>query len=244
MSATQYSDGDAATIAYDIQAQFEVTRGRWDGCTRVQLAACWYYECPPGSAPYLPSVPLVDGGALSLATSGVAAKQINVGLLYDFLYEAVAVGQLWSASDQLLTFSGTGSTAGQTPAFALTVQSPPIVTLQTLDGQPAAPVGMSVTRSQGAQVHWSTSGSGVARFTILAFEGKSFAAECDFDASAQSGVMSPEILLRFEPGRNFRVLIRGLSSAHSEVQGWALEGGLAGYGGPLSAFDPAALELR
>ncbi|MET0795639.1 MAG: hypothetical protein ABW061_29245 [Polyangiaceae bacterium] len=238
LSGTQYrADTDSSSV-YTVDAIFETTRGQWDGCTQVRLGECWYYDCPPGSAPFLPSVPLQDAGRVSLSTNRQPVTQVDVGLLYDFWYEANATGGLWAASGEKLTFAATGSTV---PAFSFDVASPPTVALTSLNGE-SAPT--RIARSDGAALRWSSSGSGIAYFSLYGFYERKFAAICEFDARANAGELPAVLLQELESGPDYRVIFRGTSRAHASVEGWELDASLAGYGGPASPYDPPILELR
>jgi hypothetical protein len=238
LSGMQYRvDADSASV-FTIDAIFETTRGQWDGCTKVQLGECWYFDCPPGSAPYLPSVPLQNAGFVSLTTASVPSTTVDVGLLYDYWYEANATGELWPTSGKKLSFAATGSTV---PAFALDIQSPPTVVLTSLNGE-ALP--RAINRSDGAALRWTSSGSGIAYFSLYGFYDSKFAAVCEFDAAAHAGKLPAALLRELEPGPDYHLIFRGTSRAHATVEGWELDASLAGYGGSTPPYDPPLVALR
>lgn len=238
LSAAQYTRGGDGAAVYSIEAIFETTRGQWDGCTQVRLGECWYYDCPPGSAPYLPSVPLQSAGAVSVTTASEPVSTVQVGLLYDFWYQADGSGELWSAFGTGLAFSATGETV---PPFWLAVQSPPTVTLVTLNGEPSP---KSIARGEGAALRWTSTGPGIAYFLLYGFYDSKFAAECEFDASAGAGELPSVLLQQLSPGPDYYASFYGLSRAHKNVKGWQFDASLAGYGGAGYPFDGQKTELR
>ncbi len=238
LSGLQYRPNPDSASVYSIEASFETTRGQWDGCTQVRRGECWYYDCPPGSAPYLPSVPLEDAGALALSTSTEPVATVNVGLLYDFWYQADGTAELWSGRSQTLTFSAAGSVV---PPFSLSIQSPPTVILTALNGE-ALP--KSIAREDGATLSWTSSGPGLAYFSVYGFYDRKFAAVCEFDAAANAGVLPAVLLQELEPGPDYYLTFHGTTRARASVQGWELDAALAGYGGPRDPFDVPRLELR
>lgn len=238
LSGMQYVADSGSETVFTIDAIFETTRGQWDGCTQVRLGECWYYDCPPGSAPYLPSVPLQDAGAVTVTTASEPSTTVGVGLLYDYWYEANAVGELWPTSGKPLTFAATGGTV---PAFSLDVRSPPTVVLSSVNGV-AAPT--DINRADGAALRWTSSGAGTAYFSLYGFYERKFAAVCEFDAAARAGTLPARLLQELEPGPDYRLIFRGMSRGRETVESWQLEASLAGYGGPKQPNDPPLVALH
>ena len=238
LSGMQYRKDDAHPSHYGIQALFETTRGQWDGCTQVRSGECWYYDCPPGSAPYLPSVPLQNAGTLSVTTASDPATTLQVGLLYDFWYEVESAGELWTGLGKTVTFSALGKTV---PPFTLAVQSPPTVALTSLNG---ALLPKSIARRDGASLTWTSSGPGVAYFLLYGSYDQKLAASCEFDAASGAGQLPAVLLQELAPGPDYALIFHGISRAHSKVNGWQLDASLLGYGGAISPDDYPTLELR
>jgi hypothetical protein len=238
LGGAQYRrDADTAPV-YTLEAHFETNHGQWDGCTQVRLGECWYYDCPPGATSLLPSATQQDAGTVSLTPSGASASKIDFGLLSKYWYQADATGQLWSDSLQVLTFAGSGSVV---PAFSLAMRSPPTVALLSLNGE-AAP--KSIARSAGVDLHWSSSGTGVAYFSLAGLHGQKSTAVCEFDASANAGQLPAVLLQALEPGPDYYLIFRGVTRARTDVGEWEFDANLLGYGGPVSPFDSPSIELR
>ena len=242
----------ATTAVYSLQADFENSRGRFDGCTQVTLGQCWYYDCPDGSQPYrvIGGSTLQNAGDLSATVSAAPNSPVQLAPLSDYYYEADANSALWSFDGGTLKFVASGAAV---PAFSLEVATPPTVTLITLNGQPAPtmdsdedgnPLPVAITRSAGVQLRWSSHGSGTAAFSLWGFEGHRFAAACEFDASVGHGELPAVLLQELEPGSAYNLTFRGTSLSQAKVGDWEIEVSLSAVGGPMSPFVRWPITLR
>ncbi len=251
ISGVQY-EPDAATTLYSAQADFESSRGSWDGCTQVTLGQCWYYDCPDGSYPFrvIGGSTLQNAGDLFAAASENSTTPVRMLPLPDFFYETDVGPALWPRDGGTVKFVASGAAV---PAFSITVSTPPSVTLSTVNGAPAPttnvdedgdPLPVPIQRSDGLKLTWTAHGKGTALLMFWGFEAHRFAATCEFDAAAGRGELPAALLKELEPGSLYNLTFRGSSLARTTVGDWEIEAQLSAVGGPMSPYLRWPVDLR
>jgi hypothetical protein len=213
---------DKVSFSFILYAKFSMKRAQWDGCTKHQLGACWYYECPAGSNPVgTPdeSVPN-NGSAVTFENSStIIALSID-----DDHYHGQGSEPFWPLTGDTIYFQAQGAR----PAFRFGAKTPPTVWLKSVNGQ-AAPT--SLVRSEGAKVDWETTGAGTAFFSIFRLDQPEVpAAICTFEAALGTGTLPAKVLEHLEPGSDYRLTLRGDQRVYQDVDGYALDASLFAYG--------------
>jgi hypothetical protein len=213
---------DKLTFSVIFYAKFAMKRAQWDGCTKHQLGACWYYECPAGSSPVgTPdeSIP-INGDTVTLeSSSSFIALSID-----DDHYNGQRAEPFWPLTGDTVHFQAQGAQ----PAFRFGVKTPPTVWLKSVNGR-AAP--SSLVRSEGAKVDWETTGAGTVFFSIYRLDQPPVpAAICTFEAARGTGMLPATVLEHLEPGGDYRLLLRGDERILQDVDGYALDASLFAYG--------------
>ena len=213
---------DKVSFSFILYAKFSMKRAQWDGCTKHQLGACWYYECPTGSNPVgAPdeSVPVNSGSVTFENSSTIITLSID-----DDHYHGQGTEPFWPLAGDTIYFQSQGGK----PAFRFGAKAPPTLWLKSVNGQ-AAPT--SLVRSEGAKVEWETTGAGTAFFSIYRLDQPEVpAAICTFEAGLETGTLPAKVLEHLEPGSDYRLTLRGDQRVLQEVDGYALDAGLFAYG--------------
>ncbi|HYP89353.1 MAG TPA: hypothetical protein VEQ59_14400 [Polyangiaceae bacterium] len=214
---------DKVSFTYSVYAKFAIMREQWDGCTKHQLADCWYYECPSGSYPVgtADDKPQTAGGSVTVENE----RLIETLALASDHYTGQGTDAFWPLTGDTIYFENHGSK----PLFRLEAQSPPTVWLKTLNGQSPDQLTM-LDRGQGAKLTWEAEGEGTAFFSIYSYTGVNVAAVCTFDAAAGSGTLPAAVLGHLDPGSEYHLTMRGDRRASTTADGFAIEATLYGYG--------------
>lgn len=215
MALTQWAPPEGGD-QYAVFAQFGMLRGQWDGCTRHQLASCWYYDCPEGSAPV--GTPPV-GPLQSIGTSLIVeSSTTRYTLYYDEkqTYSEAEFGRFWPYTGGTISFVASG-----TPPFRVDVPAPPFVKLLTVNGRPPQ---SPLQRAAGAKLTWQTSGAGSVFFSIYRLTGSApRAAVCGFEAARQAGELPASVLEKLEPGDDYELTLRGDERVVTTADAFELE---------------------
>jgi hypothetical protein len=225
---------DKATFSFYVNVQFSNDRGEWDGCTRNQLGSCWYYDCPAGSNGYGATTTALNEEAGTVSAVAMPGT-LDLALGVSGLYEATANVQLFPlvAAAASVSVSVTGSTS--VTAFTMQVPTPPAVSLVSINGE-ATP--LSIVRSDGAKLVWTSTGPGTVYFVIFALMGERPAAFCEFDAAANAGEMPAAVLEPLDPTLNYRYELRGDMRSEINVGGWEIDSAAYSFGTSAALSSP------
>ena len=223
----QYST-DNVNFGINVYMTFQELRGAWDGCTRQQLGACWYYDCPAGSNPpgnreNVSSVYYDAGTATITSMQPTISVGSNSGGEGYFVRNSQ---ELWPIAGGVVSVSFSGGP--MVPAFATQVNAPPMVRLTSINGQ-AAPA--SLKRSEGVKLAWTSAGAGDALLVLVQYaDTPRPAVECRFDATANAGELPAVVLEKLDPGAGYTLEFRGNAWVDSTVGPWAMQAYALSYG--------------
>ena len=231
LSAEQFT-ADKAAFLTNFYADFSTDRGPWDGCSRNQLGACWYYDCPAGSNAYgAVGSPVRESAGVVYATGSAGRVDLvedpNIGNYY-----GGSMTETWPLSGGSVSFTVAGNSS--VPAFTMQLPAPSFVQLTSMNGstQPT-----DVTRSAGAALVWTSVGTGSIFFGFFTNTGERPAAFCQFDAAANAGSMPAAVLEKLDPG-NYNYEFRGDLRSQMTVGDWEMDGSAYFFGSTVSGVAP------
>lgn len=231
LTVEQFTESKTTFIT-NFYAEFSTDRGQWDGCTRNQLGSCWYYDCPAGSNGYgAVDNPVREDAGVVYATGSSGrvdlAEDSSTGK-----YSGSTMTEEWPLSGGSVSFSVAGNSS--VPAFSMQIPTPSFVFLTSINGET---LPTNVTRSAGAQLVWTSVGSGSIFFGFFKNNGQRPAAFCQFDAAANAGSMPAAVLEKLDPG-SYNYEFHGDSRSQMTVSDWEIDSYAYSFGTTVTDDAP------
>ena len=201
-------------------AAFQESEVTWQGCTRYEVAECYFYECPEGANSVHSiidtALPAASAGTIS-ATFETSSYSLEMGA--SGLYQATDIQRLWGQAGVEVVVTGSGD---DVPPFRLSVSAPAAVTL--LSPVSVADTPLELASASHFPLAWTPGASGDVRVAIydLEFKRARPALFCTYPAEWGTAVIPSAALMEMELGGPYVFRLAGTAETSTSAGDWTV----------------------